>query len=133
MKDKIYIDMHFHSNFSDGDFSPQQLIDIANKNNTKIISIADHDTIDGLKEFKNYILKDMIGIKGVEFSSFIEENNQKSNLHILGYAFDENSTKFSDLLKEQKEKRINAHIKLLKDLKVKFKNIQEEEIQTMNL
>ena len=82
-----YIDLHIHSNNSDGTFTPKQLVDIAEKNNVGILSITDHDSISGLEEFKCSIPYDMIGVKGIEFSSFIMDNNEKIKLHILGYGF----------------------------------------------
>ena len=42
------IDLHVHSNFSDGDQSPLELIRLAKEANVSILSIADHDTILGI-------------------------------------------------------------------------------------
>ena len=46
-----YIDLHIHSNNSDGTFTPKQLVDIAEKNNVGILSIIDHDIKGGVEEF----------------------------------------------------------------------------------
>ena len=40
------IDLHIHSNYSDGKFSPKEIIDMAKQNNVKYISITDHDNVD---------------------------------------------------------------------------------------
>ena len=40
------IDLHIHTNISDGTLTPKEIIDEAKKNNVSTISIADHDTID---------------------------------------------------------------------------------------
>jgi len=42
------IDLHTHSNFSDGDLSPQDLVNEAAKEGLRAIALADHDTIKGL-------------------------------------------------------------------------------------
>ena len=40
------IDLHMHTNKSDGALTPKQIIDEAVKANLQAISITDHDTID---------------------------------------------------------------------------------------
>ena len=42
-----------HSSFSDGEFSPEQLVDIAQKNNVTLLSLTDHDTFEGIHTFLN--------------------------------------------------------------------------------
>lgn len=128
-----YIDLHIHSYNSDGTFAPKQLLDMADKNNVGMLSITDHDSISGLNEFKYTIPFGMLGVKGIEFSCFIMDNNEKIKLHILGYCFDENNYLFQLLLKEMNEKRIAKHLKLIKDLREKIKKIPEEEIEKLNI
>ena len=48
MNDKL-IDMHTHTNYSDGDLSPMELIERAIKNNIGVLAITDHDTLEGIK------------------------------------------------------------------------------------
>lgn len=128
-----FIDLHIHSNNSDGTFTPKQLVDIADKNNVGILSITDHDSINGLDEFKCSISPDMLGVKGIEFSSFIIDGNEKIKLHILGYCFDEKNYLFQSLVNEMTEKRIDKHLRLLKEVKEKIKRIPEEEIEKLNI
>ena len=40
-----YADLHIHSSYSDGAYTPEEIIDIAKKNGVKYISITDHDSI----------------------------------------------------------------------------------------
>ena len=42
-----YADLHIHSSYSDGAYTPEEIIDIARKNEVKYISITDHDSIGG--------------------------------------------------------------------------------------
>lgn len=133
MTNDKYIDLHIHSNNSDGTFTPKQLVDIANKNNVRMLSITDHDSISGLDEFKYNIPYDMLGVKGIEFSSFIMDNNEKIKLHILGYCFDENNYLFQSLVNEMNKKRIDKHLKLLKEVKEKIKRISEDELKKINI
>lgn len=133
MVNEKYIDLHVHSNNSDGAFSPKQLVKMAYENNIGILAIADHDSICGLDEFKSNILTGMMGVKGVEFSSYIIDGNEKFRIHMLGYCFDEKNNYFQLLVNEMKTKRINTHLKLLKELKEKIKKLPEEEIGKLNM
>ena len=133
MVNEKYIDLHVHSNNSDGAFSPKQLVKMAYENNIGILAIADHDSICGLDEFKSNILTGMIGVKGVEFSSYIIDGNEKFRIHMLGYCFDEKNDYFQLLVDEMKTKRINTHLKLLKELEEKIKKLPEEEIRKLNM
>ena len=49
------IDLHTHTTASDGEFTPSELIDLAINKNIKVLSITDHDTIDGLKAAVEYV------------------------------------------------------------------------------
>ena len=44
------IDLHIHTNLSDGSLSPNEIIDEASKNSVNIIAIADHDTIEAYND-----------------------------------------------------------------------------------
>ena len=71
-----------HSIFSDGEFSPAQLIDIAQKNDVTLLSLTDHDTFDGipgfLKEAEGTGIEAFPGIEiTVKFHDF--------NIHLLAY------------------------------------------------
>lgn len=85
------IDLHMHSVYSDGTYTPAQLVSYAKKKGLSALSLTDHDTIDGLVEarIQSEIL-DIRFINGVEINSFFYLNNKKINIHVLGYAFDSN-------------------------------------------
>lgn len=90
------IDLHIHSNLSDGALSPEEIIDEAGKNNVKVLAIADHDTIDAYtKELFEYAKeKNVILINAVEISTKIN----KAGIHVLGYNFDLNNENFKHKL-----------------------------------
>ena len=44
-------EIHMHSTFSDGEFSPTELVGIARKNGVSVLSLTDHDTFSGIPEF----------------------------------------------------------------------------------
>ena len=60
-----FIDMHMHTTYSDGELTPDELINLAIENNIAVMSITDHNTIDGMKQVdrnKEYIRKSGIEI-----------------------------------------------------------------------
>ena len=44
-------EIHMHSTFSDGEFSPTRLVDIAKGNGVSVLCLTDHDTFEGIPEF----------------------------------------------------------------------------------
>lgn len=83
------IDLHMHSVFSDGTYTPAQLVTYAKKKGLSAISLTDHDTIDGLDEARRQSeILNIRFINGVEINSFYILNNRRINIHVLGYAFD---------------------------------------------
>jgi len=63
------IDLHTHSNISDGDFSPEQLIKKAGKQGLHAIALTDHDTINGLEIAKKTALAENLRfIPGIEIN-----------------------------------------------------------------
>ena len=93
---KKLVDLHIHSNLSDGSLSPVEIIDIASNSNVAIISIADHDTVDAyndslIKYARNINIK---FIPAVEIST----KYHGKGIHVLGYNFDINNNKLTDKL-----------------------------------
>lgn len=83
------IDLHIHSNLSDGVLSVEEIIELAKINNCSTISITDHDKVLEIKNKYN----DINIIKGIELNSTI------SGMHILGYGMFE-PKKLKDKLNE---------------------------------
>ena len=92
------INLHVHSNISDGESDFDKLIEQVHSLNMKYISITDHNSIDGYKKTKYF--DDPILIKGVEFDCFF----RLSLLHILGYGIDINNTELNKLLAKNEKK-----------------------------
>lgn len=80
------IDLHIHTNISDGALSPKEVIDKAKENGVSVLAIADHDTIEAYNEdlFKYAKEKNIQIINAVEISTKID----KAGIHVLGYNFD---------------------------------------------
>lgn len=90
-------DLHLHSIYSDGSYTPEELVKEAVKKGFKTIAIADHDTVEGVAKAKEAAKNfDIEIIPAIEFSTF----RDKAEIHILGYFVDHND---SNLLKESKK------------------------------
>lgn len=80
-----YIDLHVHTNCSDGTLTPEEVIDSALKLNLRAIAITDHDTVAGISRAEDYIRQqtntsEFELIPGVEISA----EYQGKDIHILG-------------------------------------------------
>lgn len=117
---KKVADLHIHTHYSDGIYSPEKIIQMAADKGLSAISITDHDTIAGLQEAHELSKKyDVEIINGVELSCY--ENGRE--YHILGYGFDLNDQSLVDHLdmyKTLRRKRAEIMHQKLEQLGVKF-------------
>ena len=121
----MLIDMHSHSTFSDGTYTPKQLIEMAVESNLKVYSITDHDNI-GAQEFainfaKEKNLKYITGVEiSCEFSSMLD---------ILGYGIDIKNKKLNEVLNEIQDFRENRNIYMIERLRSIGIEITMEELK----
>ena len=97
------IDLHIHTTYSDGSFSPKEIIDEAFKNGVFIIAIADHDTMDAYTEDLEKYAKE----KGIKLIPAVEisTKTEKSGVHILGYNLNKDYPKLKEKLSSLKNVR----------------------------
>ena len=114
--DKI-IDLHTHTNYSDGDLSPSELIRLAIEKRIGILGITDHDTLDGIKKVdKSDSLIVDSGIQiidGIELSAKVS----KGRMHILGYDIDINDGNLNKKMGELKDNSINSVLSIMEQIK----------------
>lgn len=115
------LDLHMHSNISnDGEYSPSQLMELCYKNGLKTVSLADHNSIRGIREAKESAEK-----LGLEFITGIELDCQfeGTNLHLLGYGINPTISDFAtneeDILNKEKVASLKR-IELVKGLGIYF-------------
>jgi predicted metal-dependent phosphoesterase TrpH len=114
----LYVDMHIHTNYSDGVFTPSKAVEYAAKMKLSAISITDHDCVNGIDEALKAGAKTGVEVvPGIELSSEIILNSQKSEIHILGYYIDYKSEIFKETLSIFKKARYNRAIEILEKLK----------------
>ncbi|RKZ34597.1 phosphatase [bacterium] len=96
------VDLHIHSNFSDGELSPAEIAEEIKKAGITAFSVTDHDTIKGLSEAEK--AAERLGLEfvpGVEISIYFDN----ASFHILAYYF-EQTERFCSLLEELTQKRL---------------------------
>ena len=101
------VDLHTHSNISDGTLTPQQLIEAAVEKSVHTLALTDHDTMDGLElaqeAAKNHEIKI---ISGVEISSQWSRPATKKNYGVHIVALDmQNPEPLQKALNQQKKIR----------------------------
>jgi len=87
------VDLHNHSYYSDGVFSPSEVVRLADEANCDLFALTDHDTTDGLAEAQK--MADELSfnlVSGVEISALW----RNMTIHILGLGIDINN----DILKK---------------------------------
>lgn len=98
-----FIDLHVHSNASDGTLSPSQVVDLAVSRQLDAVALTDHDTIDGLAPaLKAAAAYPLELIPGIEMSCVY----RGTEIHILGLYIDHHHSGLSQGL--QQIRRIRA-------------------------
>ncbi len=97
------VDLHVHSNKSDGSLSPTELVDYALEKGLSAFALTDHDTTDGIGEaLKAAEGRPIEVIPGIEFSSEYEG----ADIHIVGLYIDYES----DFFKRRLTSFVNGRI-----------------------
>ncbi len=108
------VDLHLHTYYSDGSFSPIEVIEKAAQKGLKAIAITDHDYFTYTPSLANYAK--LLGVElmtGIELSCIDETTKRK--VHLLVYGLNENhehikalTTPFRKQVKTQRLKMIEA-------------------------
>lgn len=78
------VDLHLHTHYSDGNWSPSELVENAIASRLKCIAVTDHDTCAGLQEARQTAGTRLEIINGIEINTVLDGQD----VHILGYFID---------------------------------------------
>jgi len=118
-------DLHMHTNYSDGFHSPEKLIEKANSRDIKILSLTDHDNVNGFDEAVNHAKKFEIEvIPGVEISTDIRD----TEVHILGYFIDPKNEDLEHYLHFFRDERYKRAVRMVKKLNILGLDIKIEDV-----
>ena len=122
-------DYHIHTNYSDGVFSPEKIVDLALNAGLQAISLTDHDNVLSYNIAKEYLKTknvDMKIIQGIEVNTLYKDYE----VHILGYFPDTTKSDFKNLLKAQQQARTKQTKEILtllakkEGIKIKYEEVK---------
>ena len=102
-------DLHIHTNYSDGVFSPERVVDEAINVGLEAIALTDHDNVlsydvamKHIEKLKNEGKKTLELIRGVEINTM----HKGYEIHVLGYFMNPEDSDFKSLIKSQQLARV---------------------------
>ncbi len=120
-------DLHTHTNYSDGSYSPEELVAAAKKIGLHYLGITDHDTLDGIRHlYENglYPGRGVNIIPGVELSA----NHPEKDIHIVGYNIDIYNEALLEMIDKIIEARWERFSEIIRILQTKRYNIREADV-----
>lgn len=126
-------DLHIHTLYSDGVFSPEKIVDTAIDVGLQVIALTDHDNVLSYPVAKEY-LKQTEREDKLEIIRGIEVNTLYKNyeVHILGYFMDVENSDFQSMLKSQQQARVKQTKEIIsllskkEGIKIKFEDIKKQ-------
>jgi len=120
-----FADLHLHTLFSDGTYTPEELVANALKKRLSAIALVDHDTVGGVGLAIEAAGKsDLEVLSGIELSAAY--NNQE--VHILGYLVDYKNKSFLEKLESLKSNRVERAYKMVAKLNALGINLTPESV-----
>ncbi len=116
------VDLHTHSYYSDGTYSPEEIVKEAFENKLSAVALTDHDCLKGLDEFNDAGKKYNVNtINGIELAAYYESPfiDKKKEIHIVGLFIDNKNValnKKTDLILQQRIERNKKMVKRLTEL-----------------
>lgn len=109
--------MHIHTIYSDGEYTPNEIIEMAIDRDIDTIAITDHDTINGVKQInrnEEFIKNSGITIfNGVEISCKWD----LGTMHVLGYDFDIENQELNEWFNILRTNRMNSTLSVMEQIK----------------
>ncbi|MDO4329485.1 MAG: PHP domain-containing protein [Lachnospiraceae bacterium] len=124
-----YIDLHVHSNASDGTLSPTQVVELAAEKGLDAIALTDHDTTAGIEEAVKAAGRTGIElVPGIEFSCVYQE----TEIHILGLYINIHDPAFSAQLQKLLDIRNQRNEEMIRRFQADGFSITLEDLQAGN-
>ena len=111
MDTRHFIDLHLHSNCSDGAFSPAELVERAAKAGLAAIAIADHDSVTGIAEAVS--AGERCGVSVIPAVELSVQFGAWQDVHLLGYGIDYTDSGFLEQLNGFRQRRERRNVEIL--------------------
>ena len=115
------IDLHVHSNASDGTDSPADVVRRARAAGVDVIALTDHDTVAGIDEALAALPTGLTLLAGSEISCAVVDGGARISVHLLAYLFDPTEPALAtelERLRTDRERRARAIVERINDLGV---------------
>ena len=127
----MLIDLHTHSQASDGTDTPTQLIEKAINRRLDVIALTDHDTTRGWDEATSALLNHpshspLQLVHGAEISC---QDSEGISIHMLGLFFDPGFKPLMDVLEQTRENRVSRMERIIARLNEAGIEITIEDVQ----
>jgi predicted metal-dependent phosphoesterase TrpH len=116
-------DLHIHTTYSDGAYTPQEVVDLARRSGLAAVSITDHDCLEGLTAARSAAGGHLEVVPGVELSA----RYRRQVFHLLGYFFrmdDPALTAGLAKLRQQRAERFREMVARLRSCGVVLENAE---------
>ena len=106
-------DLHLHTTFSDGTYTPAQVVDLACRSGLSAIAITDHDTLAGIGPARLAAGVSLEIVAGVEITAEFRGRE----LHLLAYDVDPDDSALGAALEHLRSKRVGRFHEMIERLK----------------
>ncbi len=125
------VDLHLHTNHSDGSLSPAELVDFVKHYAVNVMAITDHDDVSGIREAGER--GEQVGVQvipGIELSiEFPLEG--RAHLHLLGLYIEFEHSALAQELERLREARRNRAMEIIERLQKMGLDVTFAELQTV--
>jgi predicted metal-dependent phosphoesterase TrpH len=120
------IDLHTHTNCSDGTDSPRELVNKAIVQGLDVLGISDHDTTSGWKEATESLRGSLKLALGAEISCLTDDG---VSVHMLGLLFDPLHEEIQQVLEETRDGRLPRMRKMIEKMRAVGMDISMEDVE----
>ena len=120
------IDLHTHTNCSDGTDSPRELVNKAIVQGLEVLGITDHDTTSGWQEATESLRGSLKLVLGSEISCLTTDG---ISVHMLGLLFDPNHVEMQQVLEETRDGRLPRMRKMIEKMRAEGMDISIEDVK----
>ena len=122
------IDLHTHTNCSDGTDSPRELVNKAIAQGLEVLGISDHDTTSGWQNAQDALRSNLSLVLGAEISCL---TNDGISVHMLGLLFDGKNLAMQNMLENTRDGRIPRAHKMIELLNAGGIKISMEDVESV--
>lgn len=120
------IDLHTHTNNSDGTDSPRELVNKAISLGMSVLGVTDHDTTQGWQEAMQTVRGDITLALGSEISCLTDDG---ISVHMLGLLFDGENKEMQTMLEETRDGRLPRMRKMIEKMRAAGIEISMDDVE----